>query len=109
MVSVIAFAFAFTKPCSAQAFHPKHAANATGSSRAINSEHHNHYRHSNAYGLSSVGYYPYAIPYGNGYGGLAAYYPYRNAYLNYGAVNLNSGLERGFQYGNTYINPNFGN
>ncbi len=78
----------------------------TGHSR---SDRYNHW-HNTDYYTPSVGYYPYSVPYSYGYGGYGGYYPYRGVYSNYGyPINLSSGLERGFRYGNTYINPNFGN
>ncbi len=79
------------------------------SSRARSRDRNNHW-HSNEYYVPSTGYYPYSVPYSFGYGGNGGYYPYGYGYSNYGyPINLNSGLERGFKYGNTYINPNFGN
>lgn len=73
------------------------------------SDRHNHW-HSNDYYSPAAGYYPYSVPYTYGYAGHGGYYPHGGVYSNYGyPINLNSGLERGFRYGNTYINPNFGN
>ena len=100
MVSAAAFALSLVEPCSAQSVQ---AANTT---HVGTSGHHNHHVHSSTYSAPSVAYYPYSVPYGYNIGRRA----YRRAYVNYGyPVNLNGGLQRGFLYGNTYINPNFGN
>jgi len=110
MLVVAAFAFALVKPCSAQSFRAGHSPKGTHATHAGTSDHYNNHWHSNDYSAPVVGYYPYAIPYSYGYGRYGAYYPYGSTYLNYGyPVNLNAGYQRGFQYGNSYINPNFGN
>jgi hypothetical protein len=68
--------------------------------------HHDRPRHRPVYNFPPV-YYPYGNPY---YSYEGVFYPYGLGYWGWGyPIDLSSGLQRGFKYGDTWINPNFGN
>lgn len=107
IVGFVALSYLTVAPCNAQ-----QTANSQKGSHEhshSSSDYHHHHSRSNLYRSPYIGYYPYVVPYNYGYSGYGGY-PFYRPYASYGyPVNLNSGLERGFLYGNTYINPNFGN